>query len=87
MVEQAKPGPGRPENKIPPIDVTLPVDPITLKMLDALKNYGRFGRTRQEVILFIIRVWFWEHEDRLRSDISRPGNPLGVAANHDPDVE
>ena len=46
-------------------------------MIDALVTYGRFGRTRPEVALFIIRTWLLEKESYLKSAIENRDNPLG----------
>ena len=70
--------PGRPENKVPAkeVDITT-MDPVTFKMLDALVAYGRFGRSTQEVALYIIRAWLWDNEQRLKAAIGAKSSPLG----------
>lgn len=69
---------GRPESNVPArnIDITT-VDPVTFRMIEALVSYGRFGRTKQEVALFIIRSWLLEKEEYLRAAIASREIPLG----------
>jgi hypothetical protein len=76
--ESARKQAGRPEGSVPKynIDITT-VDPITSRMIDALVAYGRFGRTRPEVALFIIRTWLLEREVYLKGAIENRDNPLG----------
>jgi hypothetical protein len=69
---------GRPENKARTEKVTLPVDPATLRMLDSLSAYGRFGVTRPDVVLTILRMWLWDNESRLREGILSSSKPFGV---------
>jgi len=72
-----KPG-GRPENNVPgrEIDITT-MDPVTFRMIEALVAYGRFGRSKQEVVLFIIRSWLLEKEEYLKAAIASREAPLG----------
>ena len=75
--EQTK-GPGRPPNKLQSKEVNITgMDPITFRMLEALETYGRFGKTKQDVALFIIRTWLWDNEARLRAAITSKDLPLG----------
>jgi hypothetical protein len=69
---------GRPENNIPgrQIDITT-MDPVTFRMIEALVTYGRFGRSKQEVVLFIVRSWLLEKEEYLRTAIASRETPLG----------
>lgn len=69
---------GRPETAVPSreIDITA-MDPVTFRMIEALVAYGRFGRTRPEVALFIIRSWLMEREEYLRRAIASRETPLG----------
>jgi hypothetical protein len=78
MGEESSKKPGRPENSVPSrsIDITT-VDPVTFRMIEALVAYGRFGRTRPEVALFIIRAWLLEKEEYLKTAILSRENPLG----------
>jgi hypothetical protein len=46
-------------------------------MLDTLVAYGRFGRSRPDVALFIIRSWLMENEAYLKSAIISRETPLG----------
>ncbi len=74
---EAKASVGRPKNDIDIELLTLRLDPITLRMLEALRGYGRFGATRQEIILYILRSWLWENEPRLKTAIASKDKPLG----------
>jgi hypothetical protein len=78
VAEESAKKPGRPETGVPgrSIDITT-VDPVTFRMIEALVAYGRFGRTRPEVALFIIRSWLLEREEYLKSAISVREHPLG----------
>jgi hypothetical protein len=81
MADEEKPrGPvGRPENDVPGREVRITtMDPVTFRMLEGLVMYGRFGRTKQEVVLFIVRSWLFEREASLRSAIASRETPLGV---------
>ena len=79
-----KPG-GRPENNVPAREVDIKtMDSVTFRMLEALVAYGRFGRSKQEVALFIIRSWLLEKEEYLRSAIMSREMPLGRV---DPEME
>jgi hypothetical protein len=69
---------GRPENKAPTEKVILPVDPATLRMLDSLSSYGRFGVTRPDVALTILRIWLWDNESRLKDNIQNASKPFGL---------
>jgi len=55
----------------------LALDEATCQKLDALIKYGGFGTTRQEIIKFVLRHWFWENEDRLRDAVGSKDNPFG----------
>jgi hypothetical protein len=78
MGEDASKKPGRPENSVPgrQLDITT-VDPVTFRMIEALVAYGRFGRSKQEVALFIIRSWLLDKEEYLKSAIAARESPLG----------
>lgn len=56
------------------------MDVLTFRMLTALTDYGRFGRSRPEVALFIIRSWLWDNEARLKAGIATNDKPLGPIA-------
>ena len=71
---------GRPKNEIDTEPLTLRLDPVTSKMLDTLRSYGRFGPNRQDIILFILRTWLWENEARLRGAVASKDRPLGPIA-------
>jgi hypothetical protein len=70
---------GRPERIVPnrQIDITA-MDPVTFRMIEALVAYGRFGRTKQEVALFIIRSWLLDREAYLKTAIAARESPLGL---------
>jgi hypothetical protein len=53
------------------------MDAVTSRMLDTLVTYGRFGDSRSQVALFIIRKWLFENEDRLQKAIAARKFPLG----------
>ena len=76
---------GRPERIVPnrQIDITS-MDPVTYRMIESLVAYGRFGRTKQEVALFIIRSWLLEREEYLKAAIASRESPLGLV---DPETE
>jgi hypothetical protein len=71
---------GRPKGKVDTEEVKLAADPTTIKILDSLIEYGRFGTTRSEIVMFIIRSWFWENETRLKTAIASKDRPLGSAS-------
>jgi hypothetical protein len=77
MGEEPSKKAGRPENApAKSIEMTT-VDPVTFRMIEALVDYGRFGRSKPEVALFIIRTWLLEREDYLKTAISTRKTPLG----------
>jgi hypothetical protein len=77
--EKSRGSPGRPENEVPSREVRITnMDPVTFRMLEGLVMYGRFGRTKQEVVLFIVRSWLLEREASLRTAIASREAPLGV---------
>jgi len=78
MGEESSKKLGRPETSVPgrSIDITT-VDPVTFRMIEALVTYGRFGRSKPEVALFIIRSWLLEKEQYLKGAIANRESPLG----------
>jgi hypothetical protein len=78
MGEESAKKPGRPESSVPgrSIEITT-VDPVTFRMIEALVAYGRFGRSKPEVALFIIRSWLLEKEAYLKVAIANRESPLG----------
>lgn len=76
--EPVKRAAGRPESILPShkLEITN-VDPVTFRMLEALAAYGRFGKSRPEVALFIIRSWLVDNEAYLKSAIASREAPLG----------
>jgi hypothetical protein len=69
---------GRPENNVPGREIDIKtVDPVTYRMIEALVAYGRFGRSKQEVVLFIVRSWLLEKEEYLKTAIASRERPLG----------
>lgn len=69
---------GRPINNVPGREIHLKtVDPVTYRMIEALEAYGRFGRSKQEVVLFILRSWLLEREEYLKTAIASRERPLG----------
>jgi hypothetical protein len=78
--DQSKGSAGRPESKTRKVDLPLSIDLVTNRMLQTLAGYGRLGTSRQEVVLFILRSWFWENESRLITGISSEETPLGIKA-------
>jgi hypothetical protein len=83
--EPSKKPAGRPEAAVPGrnIDITT-VDPVTFRMIEALVAYGRFGRSKQDVVLFIVRSWLLEKEEYLKTAIASREAPLGRV---DPELE
>jgi hypothetical protein len=76
--ESAKKQAGRPEGSVPKYSIEITtVDPVTSRMIDAIVTYGRFGRSRPEVALFIIRTWLMERENYLTGAIQNRDSPLG----------
>lgn len=76
--DQPKASAGRPRNETPPKEITISnMDPLTFRMLGTLIEYGRFGRSRPEIALFIIRSWLWENEEKLKAGIEASDKPLG----------
>jgi len=70
---------GRPESAIPRHAVEIRnVDPITFRMLGDLVAYGRFGVSKPEVALFIVRTWLIQNEEYLRTAILSREAPLGL---------
>ncbi len=80
-VNQTRGVAGRPESKVKKKDLPLAIDPVTYRMLETLEGYGRFGTSKQEVLLFIVRSWFWENEARLKAALSSAETPLGAVAS------
>lgn len=78
MEQEEARGRGRPPSKLSSreVDITT-MDPVTFRMLEALESYGRFGRSKQDIALFIIRTWLWENEARLRVALASTDIPLG----------
>jgi hypothetical protein len=58
------------------IEITT-ADPVTVRMLEALVNYGRYGDSKQQVALHIIRTWLTENEEYLKKEIAARYEPLG----------
>ena len=69
---------GRPPKQVKPEKVAIPFDGATLQKIDALVNYGGFGTSRSEVAIFIIRLWLWDNQERLKADVSSKDNPFGL---------
>ena len=67
----------RPKHKVDTEPLTVPLDPATARMLEALEAYGRLGTTKQEIILHLLRSWLWENESRLREAIKSREAPFG----------
>lgn len=78
-MENDEPGPktGRPKNKSRTEPLKLRLDSTTSRMLEELEAYGRFGTTKQEIVLYIVRSWLWEHEIRLKAGMASREKPLG----------
>jgi hypothetical protein len=75
---QPKVSPGRPRSEAPAKEIKISnMDSLTFRMLGTLIEYGRFGRSRPEIALFIIRSWLWENEEKLRAGIAASDKPLG----------
>jgi hypothetical protein len=75
--DQFEPKTGRPKSKVPKEVLKLRLDPTTLRMLEELEIYGRFGTTKQDIVMHILRTWLWEHEARLIAGIASKVSPLG----------
>jgi hypothetical protein len=85
MAEDSERKGGRPKNTAPSHTIEIrTVDAITFRMLETLVSYGRFGDSKQQVALFIIRQWLLENEDSLKRAIAARKFPLG---DIDPDTE
>lgn len=69
---------GRPKRKVEAEPLTLQLDPPTARMLEVLESYGRFGMTKQEIVLHVLRSWLWDSEARLRDAIHSKDHPFGV---------
>ena len=69
---------GRPRSAVASrtIEITT-ADPVTIRMLEALVAYGRFGKSIPEVALYIIRAWLLEKEEYLKRAIEAREAPLG----------
>jgi hypothetical protein len=76
--EQPIPIRGRPKRKVDTEPLSLQLDPATARMLEALEAYGRVGTTKPEIVLYILRSWLWENEQRLRAAIQSKETPFGV---------
>ena len=84
--EETRP-PGRPQSKTGSRQLTITnMDVLTFRMLGTLVEYGRFGRSRPEVALFVLRSWLWDNEARLKSGIATSDKPLGMSSP-EPDGE
>jgi hypothetical protein len=46
------------------------VDPVTFRMVNVLAGYGRFGRSRPEVALYMIRSWLAENEQYFKEALA-----------------
>jgi hypothetical protein len=79
--DQAEPKTGRPKSKVPKELLKLRLDPTTLRMLEELETYGRFGTTKQDIVMYVLRTWLWEHEARLVAGIASKARPLGSGAD------
>lgn len=78
--EPSKKQGGRPERNIPSHTIEIKaMDPVTFRMIETLAAYGRFGCSKPEVALFIIRSWLMEREEYLRKAIASQDSPLGHA--------
>ena len=76
--ELARKSAGRPESIVPSLKLEITnVDPVTFRMLETLAAYGRFGQSRPQVALFIIRSWLMDKEAYLKSAITSRDAPLG----------
>ena len=71
---------GRPRKEERTKTVPVTVDEATLIKLDALVEYGGYGTSRGEIVMFIVRVWLRDNHDKLRSDIVAKHTPFGPAA-------
>lgn len=68
---------GRPKRKVDTEPLTVQLDPATARMLEALELYGRLGTTKSEIIMYVLRSWLWENEERLREAINSKDAPFG----------
>jgi hypothetical protein len=79
MDETAKRPRGRPrkEAKGRTVLVPLRVDEATLQKLDALIEYGGYGTRRTEIVMYILRFWLRENDERLKTEIATKLTPFG----------
>ena len=68
---------GRPRSKARTELCKLRLDPATSKMIEELEMYGRFGTTKQEIVMYIVRSWLWENETRLKDAVASKDRPFG----------
>lgn len=82
MPEMEPPVPirGRPKRKVDTEPLNLQLDPATARMLETLEAYGRLGTTKQEIVLYVLRSWLWENEERLKQAIQSKEAPFGTIA-------
>jgi hypothetical protein len=57
--------------------VILAVDEATCVKLDALIEYGGFGTSRSQIVMFILRLWLRENHDAVKADIASKLTPFG----------
>jgi Arc/MetJ-type ribon-helix-helix transcriptional regulator len=50
--------------------VPLRVDEATLQKLDALVEYGGYGTSRTEIVMYILRLWLRENHEGLKTEIA-----------------
>lgn len=74
---------GRPKRKVDTEPLTLQLDPATARILDSLEIYGRLGTTKQEIVLYVLRHWLWDNEDRLRNSIQSRETPFGLSQDNE----
>jgi hypothetical protein len=75
--EKPKRSRGRPPKEGRTEKVVLAVDEATCLKLDALIEYGGFGTGRSEIVMFILRLWLREKEDKLKAEIASKFAPFG----------
>jgi hypothetical protein len=68
---------GRPRKGGKTENVPLKVDEATIRKLDALIEYGGFGTSRQEIVMTILRIWFWDHDTKIKADVASKDAPFG----------
>lgn len=68
---------GRPPKEGVTERVVLAVDEATCLKLDALVEFGGYGTSRTEIVMYILRLWLRDNHDGIKADIEAKFAPFG----------